>query len=157
VRKFGCPFTNDAIGGESEIGGNIHRYLSAMEALGFSGAIIVTHGEEVVVREGYGLADRETRRPYTPATVQDHGSPEDKQDITIHQLLTHSSGLTGGVGPDEEPIGAQYFLNRLMAAPLQFKPGSGYGYSNAGYSLLGMIVELPVRIGSVWVCTLSRD
>lgn len=161
------------VSADSEIGTNIDRYLSAMEALGFSGAIIVTHGGEVVLREGYGLADRETRRPYTPATVQSHGSitkqmtgaailllesrgelsvddpidryfddlPDDKGAITIHQLLTHSSGLPGGVGPDEEPIGARVYLDRLRAEPLQFDPGSGYGYSNAGYSLLGMIVE----------------
>ncbi len=160
-------------GGKSEIGANIDRYLSAMESLGFSGAIIVTHGSEVVLREGYGLADRETRRRYTPTTVQTHGSitkqmtgaailllesrgelsvddpidlyfddlPEDRQAITLHQLLTHSSGLPGGVGPDEEPIGARAYLDRLMAEPLQFGPGSDYGYSNAGYSLLGMIVE----------------
>ncbi len=62
------------VGGKSEIGANIDRYLSAMESLGFSGAIIVTHGGEVVLREGYGLADRETRRRYTPTTVQTHGS-----------------------------------------------------------------------------------
>jgi CubicO group peptidase (beta-lactamase class C family) len=162
-----------ASGGKSEIGPNIHRYLSAMEVLGFSGAIIVTHGGEVVLREGYGLADRETRRPYTPATVQTHGSitkqmtaaavlllesrgelsvddpiylylddvPEDKQDITIHQLLTHSSGLPGGVGPDDEPIGARAYVERVMGTSLQFEPGTGYAYSNAGYALLGRIVE----------------
>ncbi len=53
--------------------------------------------------------------------------PEEKQSITIHQLLTHSSGLPGGTGPDEEPIGKQAFLDRLMAEPLQFDPGSGDG------------------------------
>jgi CubicO group peptidase (beta-lactamase class C family) len=161
------------VGGKSEIGANIDRYLSAMESLGFSGAIIVTHGGEVVLREGYGLADRETRRRYTPTTVQTHGSitkqmtgaailllesrgelsvddsidsyfddvPDDKRDITVHQLLTHSSGLTGGVGPDDEPIDARAFVERVMGTSLQFEPGTGYAYSNAGYSLLGRIVE----------------
>jgi len=163
----------EATGGESEIGGNIHRYLSAMEAFGFSGAIIVTHRGEVVLREGYGLADRDTRRPYTPATVQSHGSitkqmtgaaivllesrgelsvddpihlyfdevPGDKRDITIHQLLTHSSGLPGGIGPDDEPIEAQGYVERVMGTSLHFEPGTGYAYSNVGYSLLGRIVE----------------
>lgn len=163
----------EAVSADFEIGTNIDRYLSAMESLGFSGAIIVTHGDQVVLREGYGLADREARRPYTPTTVQSHGSitkqmtgaailllesrgelsiddpidrffdnlPEDKRAITIHQLLTHSSGLPGVVGPDHEPIGARAHLDRLMAEPLRFDPGSGYAYSNAGYSLVGMIVE----------------
>jgi len=164
---------SEVVSPQPSIGMNMDRYLSALEALGFSGAIIVTHGGEVVLRKGYGLADRETRRPYTPTTVQSHGSitkqmtgaailllesrgelsvndpivsyfeevPEDKRDITIHQLLTHSSGLTGGIGPDDEPIQAPVFVERVMETSLQFEPGTGYAYSNAGYSFLGLIVE----------------
>ena len=163
----------EAVSHESEIAEKIDRYLSAMESLGFSGAIIVKHGGEVVLRKGYGLADRETRRPYTPTTVQSHGSitkqmtaaailllesrgelsvndsielyfdevSEDKRAITLHHLLTHSSGMPGGIGPDEEPIGAQAYVEHAMAEPLGFEPGTGYGYSNVGYSLLGLIVE----------------
>jgi CubicO group peptidase (beta-lactamase class C family) len=167
------PSESEAVGGESEIGSKMHRYLSAMEALGFSGAIIVAHEGEVVLREGYGFADRDARRPYTPSTVQTHGSitkqmtgaailllegrealsvddpihlyfdrlPEDKRAITIHQLLTHSSGLPGGVGPDDEPIQARAYVERVMGTSLQFEPGTGYAYSNPGYALLGRIVE----------------
>lgn len=162
-----------AVSHQSQIGEKIDRYLSAMEALGFSGAIIVSEGDEVVLRKGYGLADREARRPYTPTTIQTHGSitkqmtaaailllesrggfsiddsielffnevPEDKQGITLHQLLTHSSGMPGGIGPDDEPIVAQAYVKRAMAEPLGFEPGTGYGYSNVGYALLGLIVE----------------
>ena len=158
---------------KSEIGKNIDRYLSGMEALGFSGAIIVSEGDEVLLSKGYGLADRETRRHYTSGTIQTCGSitkqftaaaillleshgqlsvndtiikyfsrvPEDKKNITIHQLLTHSSGLPGGIGPDDESIEAQEYLDRTMSSSLQFSPGSGYGYSNTGYSLLAMIIE----------------
>ena len=161
------------------IGQNIDRYLSAMESIGFSGAIIVSHQGRVVLKKGYGLADRESRRPYSAETVQSLGSlakqitgaailllenqgklsvddsislyfkdiPEEKQSITIHQLLTHSSGLPGGIGPDDEPIGKQAFMERLMAEPLQFDPGSGYSYSNAGYSVLGMIIEQVSGLG----------
>ncbi|SMO59884.1 serine hydrolase domain-containing protein [Fodinibius sediminis] len=158
---------------ESEIGVTIDRYLSAIEAMGFSGAAVVSKGDGIVLRKGYGLADRESRRPYAPTTVQSHGSitkqmtgaailllesrgllsvddsigeylediPEEKQEITIHQLLTHTSGLPGGVGPDDEPIAAPAYVDRLMGASLQFDPGTGYAYSNAGYALLGIIVE----------------
>lgn len=157
----------------SEIGRNIDRYLSAMESIGFSGAIIVSEGDSVILRKGYGMANRETRRPYTPTTVQSHGSitkqmtaaailllesrgqlsvedsiasffdklPEEKKDITIHQLLTQSSGLAGGIGSDEEPINAHNYVDQLMEAPMQFEPGTNYAYSNAGYALLGIIVE----------------
>ncbi len=182
---YSCTSRNDnnaAVSGDksisnvevkSEIGKNIDRYLSGMEALGFSGAIIVSEGDEVLLYKGYGLADRETRRPYTSNTIQTCGSitkqftgaailllesrgklsmndtiskyfnevPEDKKNITIHQLLTHSSGLPGGIGPDEEPIKAQDYLDRTMSESLQFRPGTDYGYSNTGYSLLAMIIE----------------
>lgn len=68
-------------------------------------------------------------------------APREYQNITIHQLLTHSSGLISGIGNDEEPIGKEDFLERLWLEPLEFEPGEGYRYSNAGYSLLGMIIE----------------
>jgi len=164
---------NELVDTESGISANIDRYLSAMESMGFSGAIIVSEGDKVVLRKGYGLADREKRRPYTASTVQSHGSitkqmtaaaillledrgslsvndslahyfeevPNDKREITIHQLLTHSSGLPGGIGPDEEPIRAGAYVDRLMGKTLQFEPGSGYAYSNAGYALLGILIE----------------
>jgi CubicO group peptidase (beta-lactamase class C family) len=70
------------------------------------------------------------------------GVPEDKRGITVHQLLTHSSGIADLQDADDfDPIGREEFVRRAMAQPLAFPPGSGYTYSNAGYSLLGVIVE----------------
>lgn len=67
--------------------------------------------------------------------------PTDKQDITIHQLLTHSAGFPGAIGSDEDPIGTGDFLAQAMNTELLFEPGSAYEYSNVGYSLLGILVE----------------
>lgn len=67
--------------------------------------------------------------------------PKDKQEITIHHLLTHSSGLPGAVGEDYEKLDAEKFQGRAWEQPLLFTPGAGYEYSNVGYSLLGMIIE----------------
>jgi CubicO group peptidase (beta-lactamase class C family) len=76
-------------------------------------------------------------------TLADHFDdvPADKRGITLHQLLTHSAGFPGGIGPDNEPIGAEAFVERALAADLAFESGSGYEYSNVGYSLLGILIE----------------
>lgn len=69
------------------------------------------------------------------------------QDITIHQLLTHTSGipeyttLPGAL----EQAGFHHTHAELIAAfqdePLLFSPGERYSYSNSNYVLLGAIVE----------------
>lgn len=79
--------------------------------------------------------------PKQPVTDFFENVPLDKHGITIHHLLTHSSGLPGAIGDDYEALGTLDFQKRLWERPLVFKPGEGYEYSNTGYSLLGMIIE----------------
>ena len=67
--------------------------------------------------------------------------PAGKSEITIHQLLRHSSGLVSNVGGDYERIAEAAFVDTVMKSPLKFRPGTAFSYSNIGYSLLGMIVE----------------
>ncbi|MCP4899458.1 MAG: beta-lactamase family protein, partial [bacterium] len=68
--------------------------------------------------------------------------PEDKRGITLYQLLTHSSGIVDLDGADDwDPIDREEFVRRAMAQELAFEPGSSYEYSNAGFSLLGAIIE----------------
>ncbi len=67
--------------------------------------------------------------------------PQDKKDITLHHLLTHSSGLPPAIGDDYTEIGAQEFVNEAFGRKLLFEPGSAYEYSNVGYSILGIIIE----------------
>jgi CubicO group peptidase (beta-lactamase class C family) len=68
--------------------------------------------------------------------------PKDKQNITIHQLLTHTSGFTEAIGNDFEEISTNQFFEKLFATQLMFEPGEKYSYSNVGYSVLGRIIEL---------------
>lgn len=67
--------------------------------------------------------------------------PLDKQQITIHDLLRHQSGLVSNVGKDFEKISEEEFLNKVFSSKLQFPVGSSFSYSNIGYSLLAMIIE----------------
>jgi CubicO group peptidase (beta-lactamase class C family) len=70
--------------------------------------------------------------------------PADKAHITIHQLLTHSSGFHEFLkedGGDYEKIEAIPFLHRAFSEDLAFSPGSKAIYTNVGYSILGIIIE----------------
>lgn len=74
--------------------------------------------------------------------------PTEGNIITIHHLLNHTSGIKNST-----PVGKRgaisktdmsstelvdYFKNK----PLDFIPGSSFKYSNAGYILLGRIIEI---------------
>ena len=67
--------------------------------------------------------------------------------ITVGMLLSHTSGLPFPEGIEKyyyvtrKEQFLQEFLKQLSSEGLRFEPGKGYGYSNAGYFLLGMIIE----------------
>ncbi len=70
--------------------------------------------------------------------------PADKANITIHQLLTHSSGFHEFLkddGGDYEKLETAAFLKRAFAEPLAFKPGEKAVYTNVGMSILAIIIE----------------
>ena len=70
------------------------------------------------------------------------GVPPDKAEITLHQLLTHTAGFMDALGDDYAPIGREEFVKLALGSKLPSKPGARYSYSNVGFSLLGIIVEL---------------
>jgi CubicO group peptidase (beta-lactamase class C family) len=68
--------------------------------------------------------------------------------ITIHHLLTHSSGtpnMTSFPGFVKNimrnPYSVVQLVNLFADSTLQFKPGERFAYSNSGYILLGYIIE----------------
>ena len=68
--------------------------------------------------------------------------PADKSAITLHHLLTHSSGLADPEKyGDFTPVDTDTYVRAVLAQPLLFKPGDGYEYANANFSLLGVIIE----------------
>ncbi|MFF5248627.1 serine hydrolase domain-containing protein [Streptosporangium sp. NPDC000095] len=61
---------------------------------------------------------------------------------TVRQLLLHTGGLNGSHGHgDYEPLDRDAAVAAIGALKPAFKPGRGYLYSNAGYTLLALIVE----------------
>ena len=67
--------------------------------------------------------------------------PKDKSEIKIHNLLTHTSGLTGALADDFDRISKEEYLKQALNSKLEFNPGDNFNYSNVGYSLLAMIIE----------------
>ncbi|MET2984168.1 serine hydrolase domain-containing protein [Aureibaculum conchae] len=72
---------------------------------------------------------------------------ENGDKITIHHLLTHTSGIPNSYEstkpkafrPDNYKL--KELVQEFSALPLEFTPGEKFSYCNAGYNLLGFIVE----------------
>lgn len=80
---------------------------------------------------------------YLPAYRHDTGDR-----VTIHQLLTHSSGIPDFVTPQRRRDHAMdpappldQMIEEYCSDSLSFEPGSRFAYSNTGYFLLGAIIQ----------------
>jgi CubicO group peptidase (beta-lactamase class C family) len=163
-----------------ELAEKIDAFLKKQtEANRFIGAALVARGDEIILSEGYGLADREEEIPNTSITRFRIGSltkaftalaimqlqEQDKLNVddpicgyiddcptawdpvTIHHLLTHTSGIFNHTdlpdfrATDATPLAPSDAVQLVADQPLEFEPGSAWSYSNTGYLLLGLIIE----------------
>lgn len=75
------------------------------------------------------------------------GCPDAWKDVTIHHLLTHTSGIPSFTSLPEYPASMplpsspKQTLDRVREMPLELTPGEKFAYSNSGYVLLGQIIE----------------
>ncbi len=72
--------------------------------------------------------------------------PESWNGITIHHLLTHTSGIetytrARRAWPYYQPFDVNKLIEFEGPTPLLFQPGTDYLYDNSGYYLLGGIIE----------------
>ena len=98
-----------------------------------------------------GLLNFETRL----VDCLDMNFPNFDKEITIHQLLTHTSGIPDYFDEekmdDYEELWKDYpvyqihslkdFLPLFQDDEMEFNPGDRFHYNNAGYILLGLILE----------------
>ena len=167
----------------NEKAARIDRLLQQYHDLGqFSGAVLVADSGSIVLREGYGIANREWQIPNSPETRYLLGSltksftafaviqmahegtldldakisdylpdyrPDTGSRISLRQLLTHTDGLPNYTADarfwqsyeGDVPYSTPEFVAQYCSGDLQFEPGSQYRYGNAGYSILGAIIE----------------
>ncbi|MFG2580381.1 serine hydrolase domain-containing protein [Streptomyces malaysiensis] len=85
---------------------------------------------------------------YLPGVIRGHGN--DGREITVRQLLQHTSGV-----PDileylppqevlEDPLARhdiRDLVNVALAHPPTFEPGTAWRYSNTNYLLAGLLIE----------------
>jgi CubicO group peptidase (beta-lactamase class C family) len=73
--------------------------------------------------------------------------PTKGKKITVHHLLTHTSGIKSYTSMqsfgevmmiDESPL---KFIDFFKNEPMDFNPGEKYTYNNSGYFILGYIIE----------------
>ena len=161
-------------------------YVVSRMSAGFAGAILVAHHGKVVLRGGYGMANRERGIPWSTSIVAPLGSvtkvftaaavvdlwdrkllaPSDKlgkffprfttastADLTVQQLLTHTSGLDTFSGDDFEKIGLSEFLTRTLGGTPKSAPGT-MRTSNIGFSLLAAI---NIETNGIWVLPLLAN
>jgi CubicO group peptidase (beta-lactamase class C family) len=80
----------------------------------------------------------------TSDKISEHlgGVPQNKVDITLHHLLTHTAGVLFSSGDDYTIAHRDETVKKILDSPLEFTPGERFQYSNAGYTLLAAIVEI---------------
>jgi CubicO group peptidase (beta-lactamase class C family) len=154
----------------------ITRYLLAQR---FNGSVLAARNGTILISRSFGFADFRNHTPLTQSTpfqlasisktftaaavlmLQHQGKLhiDDKvvlhipefpwPQITIRQLLTHTSGIQNYMwmverywnhphSPNNEDM-LQLFIK--YPRPLNFTPGRRFGYSNTGYAFLGLLIE----------------
>ena len=66
------------------------------------------------------------------------------KDITVHRLLTHTSGISNGLYAKmnmRQDYTEDEMLQQIAALPLDFQPGEKWNYSNPGYVTLGILIH----------------
>jgi len=76
------------------------------------------------------------------------GLPEAWSEITVRQILTHTSGIPGALDEHEQAIADTpgHLFETLAGRPLDFQPGEGWSYNQTGFVLAGEIIR--IRTGS---------
>jgi CubicO group peptidase (beta-lactamase class C family) len=154
-RVFGCALIAVlalALAAPAQADRSIERFLDATLPHGTSGTAVAVRDGRIVHCEGFGRGGScdtvydlmSMTKQFTAAAIlklEMQGRlrtsdpmeryvgpvPEDKRAITLHQLLTHTSGLTEGLGDDYDVLSREQFLAAHLLRPA--------GMTQTGYVL----------------------
>ncbi|MFN2185758.1 MAG: serine hydrolase domain-containing protein [Anaerolineae bacterium] len=79
--------------------------------------------------------------------LPDFANEQIAQTVTVHHLLTHTSGMGDWSESPRFPElhdqirTVEDYLPLFIDTPLEFEPGDRFRYSNSGYIVLGLIIE----------------
>ncbi len=144
----------------------------------FNGTALILHKGAIILDKSYGKAHSDSKEPATKNTAYRIGSlsksftatiilqlaQEGKLDIkapignylpgyrhkeiTIEQLLTHTSGLPNCTSNPtylatlvKRPMPRKDIIKQFCSDSLEFLPGSHFAYSNTGYMVLAYLAE----------------
>ena len=148
--------------------GAIDSYFKKLESFGLSGSILIGNKDQILLKKNYGFTNQSDKdlaysvgsitKQFTATgilkleeggllstddkiTAHLEGIPEDKRNITIHQLLTHTSGLHNPYWDSNPDLSEYEYIQKELAEELDSEPGTRFKYSNFGYHLLAKIIE----------------
>lgn len=133
----------------------------------FSGSVLFSKSDSIVFHKSYGNKISNSpkafwigslSKPFTAAailklqedkklSVKDSLNkfikdiPLDKLGITLHHLLTHTSGLANNYVVDGI-VNRSQAIDTILSSLLLYKVGEKYSYSAEGYNLLAIIIEI---------------
>jgi CubicO group peptidase (beta-lactamase class C family) len=93
------------------------------------------------------LQERGKLRVEAPLRTYLPDTPPAWSDVTIFNLLTHTSGIPDFIHLADFrrfvplPLRPEELIAKIRDKPLEFAPGTDREYSNAGYLLLGLVIE----------------
>ena len=76
-----------------------------------------------------------------PRYFGEYAVPEDKKEISLFHLLTHTSGYPAHIPLYEKIASPELTVPYLLSVPLEHAPGTQVVYSCMGFILLGKMLE----------------
>lgn len=142
LAKDGQPFLHKAYG-HSDVDGKVRNALDTRFNIASIGKSITAVMIAQLIDEGRLSLDDKVGR-----FLPDYPDRDVRDKVTIRHLLTHTSGLGEKSEFTNSPLWAKAtilkmddYIPLIVGHPLASEPGARYSYSNAGFVILGKIIE----------------